>query len=185
MHEDRQRWNRKHAVKAFPPTPSAVVKAYHPLAPGRRALDLACGNGRNARYLARRGFLVLGVDIADAALHRCRPRPPGMQLVCADLNHFSFPPGYFHLMLNIRYLNRGLFAMMEAGLAPGGLLIFETYLLAPEGTAGGRLREAHLLRPGELRRAFPGLKEVCYREQASRDPAAPSRIATLVARRPL
>jgi SAM-dependent methyltransferase len=184
MREDRQHWNRKHGVKAFPPTPSAVVKAYHGLAPGRRVLDLACGNGRNALYLARRGFLVLGVDIADVALRRCRPRPARVQLVCADLDVFSMPRAFFHLILNIRYLNRALFPMMEEGLAPGGLLIFETYLLGPEGTGGGRFREDHLLRPGELRQAFARLNEVHYRERPSRDPAAPSRIATLVARRP-
>jgi SAM-dependent methyltransferase len=183
MHPDRQRWNSKYGVKRFPSTPSPVVQACHRLAPGRRALDLACGNGRNAVYLARRGFQVLGVDIADQILLRC-PRLPGLQLVCADLERFVIPPAFFHLILNIRYLNRGLFAMLQAGLAPGGVLIFETYLQGAPGARDGRFRPEHLLQPGELRRAFPRLEIIGYRERPSRDPAAPSRTATLVARRP-
>ena len=74
MRRDRLKWNRKYRREAFADQPAAIVRTYAHLAPMGRALDVACGNGRNACYLAGRGFAVDAVDIALEGLQRfaCR-----------------------------------------------------------------------------------------------------------------
>ncbi len=85
----------------------------------------------------------------------------GIQLVHADLEQVTLPVRSFFLILCVHYLQRSLFAQMEAALLSGGMLLFETF--TREG-AGGPRNPEYLLAPGELRTAFPGLRIVFYRE---------------------
>jgi SAM-dependent methyltransferase len=184
MRRDRLKWNRKYRREAFADQSAAIVRTYAHLAPVGRALDVACGNGRNACYLAGRGFAVDAVDIALEGLQRFACRPTGIQRICADLDDFVIPPGRYSLIVNTRFLDRRLFPALQAGLCPGGVLIFESYRTAPAGAAGGPHRPEHLLKPDELRRAFSRLRMVVYREQPSLHADAPAMKASLVAVRP-
>jgi tellurite methyltransferase len=85
------------------------------------------------------------------------------------------PTTAFSLILCVHYLQRSLFAQMEAALLSGGMLLFETY--TREGV-GGPKNPAYLLGPGELRTAFPQLRIVFYRELR-----AGKGIASLIAQR--
>ena len=149
-----------------------------------RALDLACGNGRNACFLAERGFEVDAVDISEVGLRRFVCRSPAVNRICQDLDTFVIRPGRYQLIVNTRFLKRNLFAALQAGLVPGGLLIFETYLMESDPEAARRFCPDHLLRDGELCHAFPALETIVYRETASRTDDAPARTASLIARRP-
>jgi SAM-dependent methyltransferase len=184
MQQDRIEWNRRYRQETFSAEPAAIVRAHAHRAPVGRALDVACGNGRNACYLARLGFSVDAVDIAAEGLKRFACTPVGIQRICADLDHFDVPQGRYGLIINVRYLNRRRLTDLQDGLAPGGVLIFENYLNVPVRTPSGRHRADHLLEPGELRRAFRALNIIDYREHPGLQPKAPPMKASLVASRP-
>jgi SAM-dependent methyltransferase len=122
------------------PSPLVVEVAQH-LPPGR-ALDLACGTGRNAHWLAGRGWEVTAVDWSEEAL--AQVRTPKLRL---DLERepLPFADAAFDLVLIIRFLHRPLFDEAERVLKPGGVLITH-----PKTT--GRFA----IDPGELEARFAG-----------------------------
>ncbi len=185
MQQDRIEWDRRYRQETFSTRPAAIVRAHAHRAPEGMALDVACGNGRNACYLAFLGFIVDAVDIAVEGLDRFACRPRGIRRICADLDDFAVPKGRYSLIVNVRYLNRKLLPALGDGLAPGGMLIFENYLDAPVRGLCGRHRPGHLLKPGELRRVFSALDIVDYREHPDRQPETPPMKASLVALRPV
>ena len=185
MASDREKWDRKYREKDFSRHPSRIVREFCIRAPLGRALDLACGNGRNACFMAECGFEVDAVDISEVGLRRFVCRSPAVNRICQDLDTFVIQPGRYQLIVNTRFLKRHLFAALQAGLAPGGVLIFETYLVESDPAAARRFSPDHLLRDGELPQAFPGLQTLVYRETSSRSPDAPGRTASLIALRSL
>ena len=185
MPSDRAKWNRKYREQQFPASPSEVVRDFWHLAPVGRALDLACGNGRNACFLAARGFQVDAVDISEEGLKRFVCRSEAINRICQNLDTFGITPGRYHLIVNTRFLLRALFPALQDGLSPGGILIFESYLQEDDPASGRQFGRDHLLHGTELRHAFPALKTLVYREGPSRLKDAPSRKATLIARRPV
>jgi SAM-dependent methyltransferase len=184
MQRDRIEWNHKYRRESFADRPASVLVTHAHRAPVGRALDVACGNGRNACYLAALGFQVDAVDIAEEGLRRFVCPPSGIQRICADLDQFAVPRGRYSLIVNIRYLNRRLLPGLLGGLAPGGMLIFESYLQAIESAVSGVHRREHLLAPNELRQAFGTLTILDYREHPSLQPEEPPLKATLVAIQP-
>lgn len=180
MIEDRERWNDKYRNGDYPSEASRIVQEYHPLAPGRRALDLAAGNGRNAVFLAGEGFAVEAVDISDVGLGLVPPGTPGVQPLCVDLDDFEIPVQRYDLIVNVLYLNRRLFPLIIEGLKPGGVLIFEALLNPGDAPAREKHRREYYLRANELLHSFLGLHVVFYREAADPDRRGPKALASLV-----
>lgn len=150
------------------------------------ALDVACGAGRDAVFLAARGFEVEARDHAPEALARARDlaRRDGVALrtVECDLERPGLPgpERAFDLVVCFRFLHRPLFPWMERAVAPGGWLAYETYRAGQERF--GRPRRAHfMLQAGELARAFPALETVLYEEP---EPPGGPVTARILARRP-
>ena len=77
MHRDRIKWNEKYRNGDYPTEPAGIVKEFFSMAPGRTALDIAAGSGRNALFLAEQGFAVDAVDIAEEGLALFSGRRPG------------------------------------------------------------------------------------------------------------
>jgi tellurite methyltransferase len=181
MRQDRLKWNEKYQSQNYPDEPAAIVRQYFNLAAGKNALDIAAGNGRNALFLARQGFVVDAVDIADTGLSQFAKKHPGIHPICADLDDFDIPASRYDLIVNIKYLNRRLFPYIREGLAPGGVLIFETFLdsLHPAKNQPG-CRD-YLLRENELLHAFLSLRIVCYKEAKDEKDADTAGLASLVA----
>lgn len=133
--------------------PSPWVVRFAPLIelkPGGRVLDLACGYGRHARYLAALGHPVLAVD-RDAAALATLAAVAGIETQVADLEQGTWPLGgqRFDAIVVTHYLHRPLFADLLAALQPDGVLIYETF--ADGHAAFGRpARPEFLLQPGEL-----------------------------------
>lgn len=150
---------------------------------GARALDLAMGSGRHAAALARAGFRTFGVDIALDAVGDTLRRASAAGLTirgwCADLTQFPLPRGRFDAIVVARYLQRDLFAAIGAALAPGGVIIYETFTTAQRAHGRGPTSPDHLLEPGELKARFEGLKLLFYEEVFE-----PDAVARIVARRP-
>ncbi|MFZ5558841.1 MAG: class I SAM-dependent methyltransferase [Pseudomonadota bacterium] len=143
--------------------PSAWVTRWGLLLPaGSRVLDLAAGGGRHSRWLAGRGCRVEAVDrdpAALAALAQC----PGVSTRVADLEGGPWPyeGAAFDGIVVTNYLHRPLFPRLRAALAPGGVLIYETFMLGNE-RYGRPSNPEFLLRPGELLELATGLQVVAY-----------------------
>ena len=180
MDSDRKKWNRKYLEKPVPRGPSKIVETFVSLAPNGKALDIAAGNGRNACFLADRGFGVEAVDISDVGLAQFARPDSNIYPVCADLDRFDIPPERYSLILNIRFLNRRLFPQIKEGLAVGGLLIFETFLYRPED---GAARRDFLLRRNELLHGFLSLSVLYYQESVQSHQGEDWPVASLVARK--
>lgn len=180
MISDRERWNRKYQEGRLPSDPTEIVVSYSGLAQGRRALDVAAGNGRNSLWLAEQGFQVDAVDISDVGLGMMGEGGSRIRRICADLDIYDIKPAAYDLIIDIRFLSRRLFPYIKEGLRPGGVVIFETYLEGPEGDAGGKFSRDYLLRPNELLHAFLSLHIVLYEEREISEKESPSRVASLV-----
>lgn len=164
MQQDRKRWNEKYRESDAVPEAAATVRRFARLASGGRALDLAAGLGGNTRFLAGLGFTVDAVDISDAAVTRLSALDhPAVQPIQADLDDFPLPRERYQLVCTIHFLDRSLFGPIQAALAPGGLLLYETHLLTDQEVAGPK-DPAYRLQPNELLTAFSGLRTVYYRE---------------------
>ena len=180
MLRDRLKWNEKYQDQHCSDQPAAIVKQYAGLAGGKNALDIAAGNGRNALFLARQGFVVDAVDIADTGLAQFAGKHSGIHPVCADLDHYDIPANRYDLIVNIKYLNRRLFPRIREGLAPGGVLIFETFLDSPNPAKEPPICRDYLLRENELVQAFSSLKIVLYQEAEETDHDETAYLASLV-----
>ncbi len=156
-----------------------------------RVLDLACGRGRHALAAAALGLDVVAVDrngehLAELA-RAARGLPGRIETCAADLEQDRPPdlPGApFSAILVFRYLHRPLAPAIAGWLAPGGLLLYETFTVAQRTLGWGPGRNAFLLGPGELPRLFPGLVVERFEEGETSGPR-PAWTARLRARCPL
>ena len=135
--------------------------------PNGCVLDLACGDGRHSRLLRALGFDVVAVDREPQSI-------PGVRFLQADLEDGSpwpLPGERFQGVVVTNYLHRPLFPLLKDSLAPGGVLLYETFMLGNE-RYGRPSNPAFLLRPGELWQAFGGLHVVAFEQGAVAEPKA-------------
>jgi len=135
--------------------PSPWVARWAPLIPRGEALDLACGQGRHARLLASLGHRVTALDRDREAL-AALDGVPGVATVCADLEDggpWPLAGRRFSGIVVANYLHRPLFKFLIDALAPGGVLIYETFMAGNE-RYGKPSNPDFLLAPGELLAAF-------------------------------
>lgn len=165
----KAKWDRIHAEAASQsPEPARVLaENAHMLPTSGTALDLACGLGGNARFLAGRGLAVAAWDISEVALaslgawSRENGRSVGCR--CIDLENEDFPAEEFDVVVVSRFLNRSIAPSIAAAVKPGGLLFYQTYTLDKLSSAGPSNPE-FLLRQGELLRLFSALIPRYYRD---------------------
>jgi SAM-dependent methyltransferase len=158
--------------------PSPWVVRWAPLLTRGRVLDLACGGGRHARYLQSLGHDVTAVDREPQDI-------PGVRFIRADLEDGSpWPLGEerFQGIVVANYLHRPLFARIAQALAPGGALIYETFMRGNE-RYGRPSNPAFLLEPGELWAAFGGLHIIAF-EQGRAERPKPAMVQRICAERP-
>ncbi|WP_433284703.1 class I SAM-dependent methyltransferase [Pseudonocardia sp. CA-142604] len=182
--EDRERWDARHravaaaGAPAVPTPPDALRGREHLLPAGRRALDVACGRGTVAVWLAERGFGVDAVDVSEPALAAgaalAADRAVGEQVRWwpHDLDE-GLPDecaGPYDVVVCQRFRDPALYPVLAHRLAPGGLLVVT--VLSVVGDEGGPFRAA----PGELLAAFDGLTRLDHTERDGE--------ASLLARRP-
>ena len=145
--------------------PSAWVQSHAGLVlPAGQVLDLAAGGGRHTRYFRDLGFQVTAVDRDTSRLSDLTGR--NVEVVAADLEDGSpwpFGKRQFDGIVVTNYLHRPLFPRLAAALAPGGVLIYETFGQGNE-RYGKPSNPAFLLRPGELLEfaAVHGLQVLAY-----------------------
>lgn len=184
---DHERWDRKYAAGEGPThfRANPILKDCAHLLSGGRALDVACGYGGNALYLASLGYRVDAIDVSGVALaeaqDEAKRRGLRLNLVQADLTRWWVPPGRYDLIVVFFYLDRKLMSQVAAGLCPGGLL-FQANRNTRFLVLRPNFNRDYLLIPGELRQLAleAGLEVVHYREE----PPGEGYNSQLVARRP-
>jgi len=139
-----------------------VQRWAHLIRPNAHILDLACGQGRHMRHLAQQGHRVLGVDRDAATLQTLTSVG---DTLCADLENQPWPLDgrQFDAVVVTNYLWRPLWPHVLASLAPGGMLIYETFSAGNE-TVGRPSRTDFLLQPGELLQRCATLRIVAFEE---------------------
>ena len=155
---DQTKWDRKYIDNPRlleSREPSEIVQRFAHLAPAKRALDVACGTGRNTLYLAKHGFEIDALDISAVALqelsqHMSRVTDLSFihtQLV--DLDEYTPTPSHYDLILNIHFLDRALIPKLAKALHKNGILIIETYMHNEQNQKPNSNPE-FLLQTGEL-----------------------------------
>ena len=137
------------------------------LPPGAAAVDLACGAGRHAEWLARRGFAVTAVDFSAEALARTRARCAAVRCLQTDLESPDADLGRdaYDLVCGFFFLHRPLFPRLRDALRPNGLVIYKTYTTDQLRFPGRPRHPMHLLEPNELLRVFAGFRVLRYQEE--------------------
>ena len=166
--------------------PSAWVRRWsHLVRPGGVVLDVACGQGRHARWFYERNHALALVDRSQAAIESIAIPAQACEAVVADIENgpWPFAGRQFDAVVVTNYLWRPLMPTLLDSLAPGGVLIYETFAQGNE-TVGKPSRLDFLLHPGELLEVCRGLRIVAFEDgfQEGRHGLAPrfvQRIATV------
>lgn len=169
--------------------PSLWVKRYAGLIPaGGTVLDIACGNGRHARYLAALGHRVIATDIDGSALENMSALE-NIETIEIDLENAEWPfrGTYFDSIVAVNYLHRPLLPALRDALADGGVMIYDTFAAGNE-QFGRPHNPDYLLRPGELIEIFHGaLNIIAYEHGIEHQPrpAVRQRICAVKANGPV
>lgn len=183
--EDRSHWDALYNTQTyvFGKEPASFLREHIQLLPVGRALDIAMGEGRNAVYLAKKGFSVDGVDISEVALRKAKllakENHVSINTVNADLTTYTIKPESYDVIININYLQRSLVSEIKKGLKRGGVVVYENWTLEQLQNSPG-VRKDVLLKKGELKELFKDFQVLVYRETNDGKQAS----AFLVARKP-
>lgn len=150
--EDKEKWDKRHIESPIPTEPIELITKFARLAPGKQALDIACGMGRHAKYLASEGFSVEALDISSTAIESLR----GLENITArevDFDTYELPKNHYDLIICTYYLERRLFPQIIDALKEGGIFIYETFVYHPDNDFPPSKRR-FMLNEGELEATF-------------------------------
>lgn len=146
-----------------------LAENYHYLPFEGSVLDMGMGEGRNAVFLAQKGFKVTGVDISSVAVKKANllAKEYGVKIkgVVASLKDYKIAPGSFDAIICFYYVDHSLLEKIKSWLRPGGVLIYEAHTLRQRKLAS----HAHdpvdnFLKEQELLKMFPGMRVLKYEE---------------------
>lgn len=183
-------WEERYRGDDYDPRtyPSPALAACVDWLPDGRALDVACGVGRNAVFLAERGYEVDGVDVAQAALDRgadrAAERGVDVNWIRADVHEFALDldPDAYDLIAVSYFVSLDRLADLKEALAPGGALVYEHHLRSTDPVDRGPSTDRYRLRANDLLRACLDLTVVRYEEATREIDGRTAAVATLVAR---
>lgn len=166
---DQAKWDARWGDAPGPGEPARVLTDFaHLLPTSGQALDLACGLGANALFLAARGLEVRAWDLSPVAIGRlareaaARGLPVGAEV--RDVVASPPEPSSFDVLVVAHFLDRALAPPLAAALRPGGLLYYQTFTRARVDDLGPR-DDQYRLGANELLGLFAGLQVLAYREE--------------------
>ncbi|MCP4914188.1 MAG: class I SAM-dependent methyltransferase [Oligoflexia bacterium] len=174
--DEKVYWDKKYSNTQylFGKSPAEfLAKNYQFIPRGAKVLDLGMGEGRNAVFLARKGYKVTGVDISSVAVKKSKmlAKEFGVRIntLVADLEKYDFKEGEFDAIICFYYVDKTLHDRMLTWLKPGGVMIYEAHTFNQRKIAGNeQYDKKYLLAPGELLRLFPDLGVLKYEEPLHR-----------------
>jgi tellurite methyltransferase len=139
----------------------------------RRALDVACGTGRDAVYLALCGYVVDAIDALPDALLRARDLARrsrvSLNTIEQDLRRNPvLPPVAYDLVTVFRFLHRPLLPAVRQGVAPGGFIVYEAFHSSDAPPGRKPVKASHAATDGELAAAFAGFEVLIARDAVPR-----------------
>ncbi len=166
---EREKWDTRHRAAVTAATPARVLEENAHLLPASgKTLDLACGSGANALWLARRGYDVSAWDFSSVAIEKVAAEARRLELaVTAEVRDVvQDPPAVesFDVIVVTRFLERSLTPRLIAALYPNGLLYYQTFTAARVDDKGPA-NPAYLLQDNELLALFSPLRILVYREE--------------------
>jgi SAM-dependent methyltransferase len=189
MSDKRTKWDNRWREKAgHPCEPDGWLLRARDLLPAGKALDVACGQGRNALYLAEQGMSVTAIDLSEEALEQLRNEAAARNLdirTCrVDLESDPRLPGEgFDLVTIFFYLYRPLLPLLRNAVRPGGIMVMRS-LSSAGPFPGGPGNPDFVLHPGELLGIFADW-EILLHEEGLEPSRRGGSVAGIVARRPL
>ena len=160
MVSDRIKWDNKYdqIPELLEPRPPArmLVKHIQNTEDEKRALDVACGSGRHAFFLAKKGYCVDAIDISEIAVRTLQKRLTPDRCIYpkqADLDDYAPPEGHYDLIVMTNYLDRALIARLVPSLKKSGLFFVETYMKDPDNEKK-QSNPDYLLEENELKQIF-------------------------------
>ena len=172
---DRERWNARYEAGEYAARtyPSALLAAWIDRLPRGRALDVACGRGRNAIHLATNGYAVDAMDISEVALARARERADAagvaVNWIEADLERPDIARDAYDVVVIARFLHRALIPRLVDALRPGGHIVYDHHYITPVEVGGPKSRRFRA-RPNELLERFRALRVLFYEEGLVTEP---------------
>ena len=169
---DQRKWDRIYTDKDKEAgQPCRVLSAHSHLLPAAGlALDLACGRGANALYLARMGYTTSAWDLSEVVIQRLAEQAGriGVPLGTEQRDVATRPPApaSFDVIVVSRYLERAIVPDIIAALKDGGLLFYQTFIREKVSDSGPN-NPAYRLQPNELLRLFRSLHIIHYREEGT------------------
>jgi tellurite methyltransferase len=170
LNREQQKWDSLYsAPHDLTIEPAGLLVEHRHLIPREgRALDLACGMGANALYLAGLGLETMAWDLSPVAIEvlQNESRARGLELTAEvrDLSATTLPENSFDLIYVGNFLERSLCPQIEQALRPGGLLFYQTWVLdKPSGK--GPANPDFLLTENELLQLFAGLRVRYFRDE--------------------
>ena len=176
MDSDRDLWNQRYLDGFYSDRqhPTQLLADWIELLPTGRALDVACGSGRNTVFLADQGYQVLGLDIADVALEQAKSKQcKGLvEFQAVDLEEDLPDIGTFDLIVLVRYVNLPLMQRFADYLNPNGALLIEQHLHWPdtELELSGPKNPNFRLDPGTLKSTFNSMQVLYEKEGLITEP---------------
>lgn len=165
----RDKWNKIYAGREAPGHVAAVLVDHADLLPeSGRALDIACGLGANAFFLADQGLIVDAWDISDVAIAKLEANKGNRAInpLAFDITQASFGKCQYDVIVNTHFLDRSLIGAIKDALLPGGLVFFQTFTREKTVNAGPSNPD-FLLDPGELEMLFDGLTVLAHRDHGA------------------
>ena len=176
--QDKEKWDAKYIKKSqllLPRDASINLVNHLDKCVGKRALDLACGAGRNTIFLAKNGFKVDAFDIAQIALDALHVELESQNLShkvntkLVDLDKFSEPRNSYDLILMCNFLDRKLIQKAKQSLSIDGIFIVETYMIDDKNEKEDSERK-NLLDIGELKEIFSNNYEILFYDEYDNEP---------------
>lgn len=169
--KDADKWNKVYSNNEFGFFPPCLVlhQHQHLLPETGKALDLACGMGRNAVMLARQGFETVAIDVSHVAIDKLNEYAEQEDLVitaqACDLNQTPLLKNEFDIIVISHYLNRDLIPSIKQALKKEGVIFYQTFIKQKVEDIGPSNPD-YLLDENELLELFKEFQIVVYKEEA-------------------
>jgi len=167
--QDRDKWNSRYAEDSYRKgNPVTLLEDWLPKLSAGKALDIACGAGRNSLFMAHAGFDVDAIDISREGLLKARQSAESegfdINWIEHDLDQpYDFDDDY-DLIVVMWYVNLPLIKRLCDCLVPGGVMICEEHLITTDPTVIGPRTADFRVAPGALREATASLEVLHYQE---------------------